>query len=164
MPEVFRGERVSLRWRRENYSNTGDKRFFKNTSGRADFGRDRREKIPKPHGHPLWDGGVYPEEATDTCRDRRRRKWAAEKLSQPGDEAVLHGRRFLSTHVPDVAPQEMVDLLPRNEINLPLVREDDRNEFRSVCDRPNPNCVHVSPTHEWITGRAKWEHGGCRRT
>jgi len=155
MPEVFaaNGYRTMATGK---LFHTGDKRFFQEYQRSGGFGPRPAKKISQPHGHPLWDWGVYPE-SDDDMPDRKAAKWAAEKLSQPGDEPFFMGVGFYRPHVPMYAPQKWFDLHPRNEIQLPLVREDDRNDLSQYAIDLT-NLRHVSPTHEWITGAGQWEH------
>ncbi|WP_345324863.1 sulfatase [Novipirellula rosea] len=135
---------------------TGDKRFFQEYQPSGGFGPRPEKKISQPHGHPLWDWGVYPED-DDQMPDMKAAKWAVKQLETNHDKPFFMGVGFYRPHVPMYAPQKWFDMHPLKDIQLPLVREDDRDDLSQYAIDLT-NLMHVSPTHDWVTEAGQWEH------
>ncbi|TWU28833.1 sulfatase [Novipirellula artificiosorum] len=135
---------------------TGDKRFFQEYQPSGGFGPRPEKKISQPHGHPLWDWGVYPEDE-DLMPDMKAAKWAVNQLEKKHDQPFFMGVGFYRPHVPMYAPQKWFDMHPRTEVKLPRVKEDDRNDLSQYAIDLT-NLEHVSPTHQWVTEAGQWEH------
>ncbi|EMI16848.1 choline sulfatase [Rhodopirellula maiorica SM1] len=135
---------------------TGDKRFFQDYKPSGGFGPRPEQKISQPHGHPLWDWGVYPED-DNQMPDVKAAKWAVKQLDTEHDKPFFMGVGFYRPHVPMYAPQKWFDMHPLKDIQLPLVREDDRNDLSQYAIDLT-NLEHVSPTHDWVTEAGQWEH------
>jgi len=137
-----------------------DERFFQEYGGRmGGMGPRPKEKISQPHGHPLWDWGAYPER-DDQMPDYKIAQWAVEKLgAQPADadSPFFLGVGFFRPHVPMYVPQKWFDLFPRQHIQLPLVKQDDRDDLSPYAIALT-NEKHVSPTHAWIESAGQWDH------
>lgn len=139
---------------------TGDKRFFQVYGGSlGGFGPRPKNKISQPHGHPLWDWGAYPEH-DEEMPDYRIASWAADQLKALPAESetpFFLGVGFYRPHVPMYAPRKWFDLFPRNEIKLPLVRNDDRSDLSPYAIALT-NEQHVSPEHSWVQSAGQWHH------
>lgn len=139
---------------------TGDRRFFEDYGGNfGGFGPRPEKKISQPHGHPLWDWGAYPENDGE-MPDSKIANWAVEKLrTLPKDteKPFFMGVGFYRPHVPMYAPQKWFDLFPRDQIKLPLVKLDDRNDLSDYAIALT-NDKHVSPLHSWVQSAGQWEH------
>ena len=139
---------------------TGDKRFFQEHAGSmGGFGPRPKEKISQPHGHPLWDWGAYPERDED-MPDFKIANWAVEQLgSLPArsEQPFFMGVGFYRPHVPMYAPKKWFDLFPRDQIQLPIVRDDDRDDISPYAIALT-NEKHVSPEHSWVESAGQWEH------
>lgn len=155
MPEVFakHGYRTMATGK---LFHTGDKRFFQQYQPSGGFGPRPKKKISQPHGHPLWDWGAYPED-DNLMPDMKAAKWAVEKLSEEYDKPFFMGVGFYRPHVPMYAPQKWFDMHPRSGIQLPLVKDDDRNDLSQYAIDLT-NLEHVSPTHKWVEGAGQWDH------
>ncbi len=135
----------------------GDQRFFQEYGGNnGGFGPRPEKKISQPHGHPLWDWGVYPENDED-MPDTKAAAWAAEKLAQEYEKPFFMGVGFYRPHVPMYAPQKWFDLHPRDAIQLPEILESDREDL-SAYAIDLTNVKHVSPEHAWVKSAGQWEH------
>ncbi|WP_404305157.1 sulfatase [Neorhodopirellula lusitana] len=135
---------------------SGDRRFFDRYQPSGGFGPTPAEKISQPHGHPLWDWGAYPEEE-DLMPDMKAARWAADQLSAQHDKPFFMGVGFYRPHVPMYAPQKWFDLHPLADIQLPLVRDNDRDDLSQYAVDLT-NLKHVSPTHDWVTKAGQWKH------
>lgn len=138
----------------------GDKRFFQEYGGSfGGFGPRPKKKISQPHGHPLWDWGAFPDR-DEEMPDFKIAQWAASKLkSLPAnsDKPFFMGVGFYRPHVPMFAPKKWFDLFPRDQIKLPLVKEDDRNDLSDYAIALT-NEKHVSPEHAWVKSAGQWDH------
>ncbi|MGB7326002.1 MAG: sulfatase [Rubripirellula sp.] len=155
MPEVFADAGYKTMATGKLF-HTGDKRFFQQYQPSGGFGPRPEKKISQPHGHPLWDWGVYPEDE-NAMPDMKAAKWAVEQLEADHDRPFFMGVGFYRPHVPMYAPQKWFDMHPKNEIQLPLVQDDDRADLSQYAIDLT-NLEHVSPTHQWVTGAGQWEH------
>lgn len=139
---------------------TRDKRFFQEYGGNmGGFGPRPKTKISQPHGHPLWDWGAYPDRDED-MPDYKIAQWAVEKLKEQPDDSsspFFLGVGFFRPHVPMYAPKKWFDLFPRDQVKLPLVRKDDRNDLSPYAIALT-NEMHVSPEHAWIESAGEWAH------
>ncbi|MCO8121293.1 sulfatase [Stieleria sp. TO1_6] len=155
MPEVFAANGYETLATGKLF-HTGDKRFFQKYQPSGGFGPRPEKKISQPHGHPLWDWGVYPE-SDDQMPDIKAATWAAEQLQAKHTKPFFMGVGFYRPHVPMYAPQKWFDLHPRAGIQLPLVREDDRADLSQYAIDLT-NLKHVSPTHQWMVDSGQWDH------
>ncbi|MEM1295292.1 MAG: sulfatase [Verrucomicrobiota bacterium] len=136
---------------------TGDKRFFQEYgSNNGGFGPRPKKKISQPHGHPLWDWGIYPENDAD-MPDMKSAKWAAEKLAQDYEKPFFMGVGFYRPHVPMYTPPKWFGLHPRDTIQLPEILDGDRDDLSEYAVNLT-NLKHVSPEHDWVTSAGQWEH------
>lgn len=135
---------------------TGDKRFFQEYQPSGGFGPIPKKKISQPHGHPLWDWGVYPDD-DDAMPDMKAAKWAVSQLESKHDKPFFMGVGFYRPHVPMYAPQKWFDMHPIENVKLPLILEGDRNDLSQYAIDLT-NLKHVSPTHVWMTEARQWEH------
>lgn len=82
--------------------------------------------------HPLLDWGVHPEDGDDSVRgDHRVATWAEQQLAELGedrDQPFFLAVGFFLPHVPLYATQQWFDLYPEDEVELPTIREDDRDD------------------------------------
>lgn len=155
MPEVFAANGYKTLATGKLF-HSRDKRFFEQYQPSGGFGPRPEKKISQPHGHPLWDWGAYPED-DEQMPDLKAAKWAVGQLQQKHDKPFFMGVGFYRPHVPMYAPQKWFDLHPRNTIQLPMVKDDDRSDLSPYAISLT-NTNHVSPTHKWVTSAGQWEH------
>lgn len=112
------------------------------------------EPIVKNTGHPLVDWGVYPE-SDDQQDDWKIADWAIEQLKNPPeDQPFFLSVGFRHPHVPLYATQEWFDLYPADELLLPVVRGDDREDIPDFSwylhwDLPEPRLAWLKMHHQW---------------
>ena len=133
-----------------------DKRFFQEYRPTGGFGPRPKKKISQPHGHPLWDWGVFPDD-DNLMPDMKCAKWAVEQLNKKHDKPFFMGVGFYRPHVPMFATKKWFDMHPRDQIKLPAVRKNDLKDLSQYAIDLT-NLEHVSPTHKWVTGAGQWEH------
>lgn len=135
----------------------GDKRFFQSYAGSfGGFGPRPDEKISQPHGHPLWDWGAYPD-SDEEMPDSRISEWAEGQLKRDFEKPFFLAVGFYRPHVPMFVPQRWFDQHPRENIQLPRVRADDRLDLSDYAIHLT-NLKHVSPEHAWVQQSGQWEH------
>lgn len=120
------------------------------------FGPTPEKKISQPHGHPLWDWGAYPDQ-TEKMPDDKVAEWAVEQLGKDYDKPFFMGVGFFRPHVPMYVPQEWFEQHPRDQIELPEIRENDRDDL-SPYARDLTTLEHVAPLHSWVTESGEWDH------
>ena len=155
MPEVFADHGYKTMAAGKIY-HRGDKRFFQEYLPTGGFGPRPPKKISQPHGHPLWDWGIFPDD-DNLMPDMKCAKWAVDQLSQKHDKPFFMGVGFYRPHVPMFATKKWFDMHPKNKIKLPAVRKNDLKDLSQYAIDLT-NLEHVSPTHEWVTGAGQWEH------
>ena len=155
MPEVFADHGYKTMAAGKIY-HRGDKRFFQEYLPTGGFGPRPPKKISQPHGHPLWDWGIFPDD-DNVMPDMKCAKWAADQLSQKHDKPFFMGVGFYRPHVPMFATKKWFDMHPKDKIKLPAVPNDDLKDLSQYAIDLT-NLEHVSPTHEWVTGAGQWVH------
>lgn len=134
----------------------GDKRFFQDYFPSGGFGPRPKQKISQPHGHPLWDWGAFPD-TDEEMPDMKAATWAVDQLSQEYDKPFFMGVGFYRPHVPMYAPKPWFDMHPQDQIELPRVLENDRDDLSEYAINLT-NLEHVSPQHSWIVSAGQWRH------
>ena len=104
-----------------------DKRFFQEYLPTGGFGPKPKKKISQPHGHPLWDWGIFPDD-DNLMPDMKCAKWAVEQLKKKHDKPFFMGVGFYRPHVPMYASQKWFDMHPREKINPPRLRKTHRRD------------------------------------
>ena len=155
MPEVFADHGYKTMAAGKIY-HTRDHRFFQSYKPTGGFGPRPKKKISQPHGHPLWDWGIFPDD-DNLMPDMKCAKWAVDQLSQKHDKPFFMGVGFYRPHVPMFATKKWFDMHPKDKIKLPAVRGDDLKDLSQYAIDLT-NLEHVSPTHKWVTGAGQWEH------
>jgi arylsulfatase A-like enzyme len=155
MPEVFADHGYKTMAAGKIY-HTRDHRFFQIYKSTGGFGPRPQKKISQPHGHPLWDWGIFPDD-DNVMPDMKCAKWAVDQLGQKHDKPFFMGVGFYRPHVPMFATKKWFDMHPENQIMLPAVLGDDLKDISQYAIDLT-NLEHVSPTHEWVTGAGQWEH------
>lgn len=112
------------------------------------------QPIVKNTGHPLIDWGVYPDEDTQQD-DWKVADWAIEQLKNPPKkDPFFLSVGFRHPHVPLYATQKWFDLYPEDEVLLPVVRADDRDDIPFFSwylhwDLPEPRLAWLMMNQEW---------------
>ncbi|MFP4342249.1 MAG: sulfatase [Cyclobacteriaceae bacterium] len=118
------------------------------------FGPRPEEPFVKETKHPLVDWGVYP--AQDEMQDDWKiADWAIEHLKNPPkDKPFLMTVGFRHPHVPLYASQPWFDLYPEEDLLLPVVRGDDRDDIPDFSwylhwHLPEPRLAFLKMHHQW---------------
>ena len=122
----------------------------------AGKGRPERTiaRLPEAGRHPAMDWGVFPDKDEDTP-DWRIASSAIEALkSAPSDRPFFIAAGFRLPHVPCFAPQPWFDLYPAASLQMPAVKEDDRDDLPKFADflhwrLPEPRLSTLRDYNEW---------------
>lgn len=137
------------------HGSTKHANHFQTFGPRSSGGPKPPKKISYPMGHPLWDWGAFPER-DDQMPDLNLANWTADRLAEDHDKPFLMACGFFRPHVPMYAPQKWFDMYPRDEVMLPEVRENDRED---VPQYGRDMTVGVTPPpHGWIVEHGEWRH------
>ena len=96
----------------------------------ASVGARPEQKIipPTPGGdHPLMDWGTFPHRDEDKG-DWAVASWAVEKLAEKPQEPFFLSAGFFLPHVPCYATEPWFDLYPEQDLELPSIPADDRDD------------------------------------
>ena len=111
-------------------------------------------RLPGPNRHPAMDWGPYPENAEDTP-DWNIAKSAISAIERaPAEKPFFIAAGFRLPHVPCFAPQAWFDLYPDAGLQMPPVKEDDRDDLPKFADflhwkLPEPRLVTLRAMDEW---------------
>ncbi|CAN5278514.1 sulfatase [soil metagenome] len=117
------------------------------------FPRPEKPFVEKT-GHPLVDWGVFPEEDSQQD-DWKIADWAIEQLKNPPkDKPFFLSVGFHHPHVPLYATQKWFDLYPMEDVLLPEMRGDDRDDIPPFAwylhwDLPEPRLAWLQMHNEW---------------
>ncbi|MDZ4289152.1 MAG: sulfatase [Prosthecobacter sp.] len=110
-------------------------------------------KLPEPR-HPAMDWGPFPEKDADHG-DYQIAMAAVGALEQaPKDQPFFIAAGFRLPHVPCFAPQAWFDLYPDATLQMPPVKEDDRDDLPKFADflhwkLPEPRLSTLRKYNEW---------------
>ncbi|MDY3552297.1 sulfatase [Gemmata sp. JC717] len=115
--------------------------------------RPKAKFVDTPDPHPLVDWGAFPEKDED-CFDHDVATWAVKHLKDRPNGPWLLAVGFQHPHVPCYAPQKWFDLYPADQLVLPNVKDDDRDDlprFASYLHWKLPE-----PRLKWLRGAKQW--------
>lgn len=110
--------------------------------------------LPGPDRHPGMDWGAFPEKAEETP-DWHIASSAISAIERaPADKPFFIAAGFRLPHVPCFAPQTWFDLYPDPELQMPAVKEDDRDDLPKFADflhwkLPEPRLSTLRVMNEW---------------
>jgi choline-sulfatase len=102
----------------------------------------------------LWDYGPqqYDEQKFGDFVDAA---WAIEQLHQEYEKPFLLAVGLYRPHVPWYAPQRFFDARPVDQVQLPLVRSDDREDLPAAAVKLTSN--PTPPSHNWFVSHKQWK-------
>ena len=102
----------------------------------------------------LWDFGPqqYEEEKFSDFVDA---SWAIEKLQIKREKPFFLAVGFYRPHVPWYAPQRFFDDRPRSAVQVPVVRDDDRDDLPAGALQLTNN--PLPPSHKWFVETDHWK-------
>ena len=101
----------------------------------------------------LWDFGAQTYDEA-LFQDRVTAAWGAEVIKNAGDDPFLLAIGFYRPHVPFYAPKRVLDQIPLSEIDLPVVRKNDRDDLPSIVDELTK--APAAPDHAWFVDSGHW--------
>lgn len=115
--------------------------------------RPKVKFVNTPDKNPLVDWGVYPPKDEDQD-DWKVADWAIQQLKSPPKKPFFLGVGFRHPHVPCYAPQQYFDLYPEADVQLPPVKDDDRDDLPRFA-----SYLHWSlpePRLKWLRESKQW--------
>lgn len=86
-----------------------------------------KNRVETPAKHPLVDWGTFPHQDEDKG-DWQIASWAVERLNEKPSEPFFLSVGFFLPHVPCYATQKWFDLYPSHSLELPPIKEKDRDD------------------------------------
>lgn len=118
------------------------------------FGPVPEQKLTEAPGLQLWDWGPFPEDENE-MPDTKVADWVIERLGQKQDRPFLLVAGFWRPHVPMFAPPRWFEPFPLDKIQLPLTRDDDRNDLSEYAMALTIGLP--APRHEWFVEHNQWQ-------
>lgn len=101
----------------------------------------------------LWDFG--PQSYDETLfQDHADATWAIKQLEEKSDQPFFLSVGFYRPHVPLYAPARVFHQIPESEIDLPVVKPDDRDDIPPIINQLIAS--RYSPTHDWFVQTENW--------
>ncbi|MGY8767140.1 MAG: sulfatase [Pirellulales bacterium] len=113
----------------------------------------KKKLVDTPAKHKLVDWGVFPHEDEDKG-DYKVASWAVEQLDAKPQEPFFMSVGFFLPHVPCYATQKWFDLYPEDELELPKVKFDDRDDTPRFSwymhwKLPEPRLKYLQEERQW---------------
>lgn len=117
------------------------------------FGPLPEKKLSQAESVKLWDWG--PLELDDSeMPDRKIADWVGQRLRKDHDQPFLMVAGFWRPHVPMYAPSRWFDLFPEQDVVLPLVDPNDRNDLSEYAKTLTSGLP--APPHQWFVKNNAW--------
>ncbi|MEW4456222.1 sulfatase [Bremerella sp. JC817] len=115
--------------------------------------RPAKKLVNTPAAHPLVDWGVFPHKDEDKG-DYQVASWAVDTLNNKPQEPFCLSVGFFLPHVPCYATQKWFDLYPEDELQLPEIIENDRDDtprfsWNLHWKLPEPRLKFLKDDHQW---------------
>lgn len=99
------------------------------------------------------DWGVFPAEDS-ILGDYQVASWAIDQMKSELDQPFFLGVGFRRPHVPCLVPQKWFDLYPEDQLQLPVVKDDDRTDLPKFSDYlywslPEPRLAWLKKENQW---------------
>jgi arylsulfatase A-like enzyme len=111
-------------------------------------------KLPAEARHPAMDWGPHPENEADHGDYQIAAAAVGALAKAPKDQPFFIAAGFRLPHVPCFAPQAWFDLYPDQGLQMPAVKDDDRNDLPKFADflhwkLPEPRLSTLRQYNEW---------------
>ena len=117
------------------------------------FGPLPAKKLSALEGLRLWDWGPFPEDES-RMPDTKIADWVGDKLKQKHERPFLLVAGFWRPHVPMYAPPRWFEPFPPDQVQLPKVLENDRDDLSDYAK--TLTIGHPAPRHEWFVEHDAW--------
>jgi len=117
------------------------------------FGPYPEKKLSYPKGLKAWDWGPFPEDDS-AMPDKKVADWVIERLKQKHDKPFFAVAGIWRPHVPMFAPPKWFERFPLEQIKLPKVLDNDRDDL-------SPYALDLTiglpaPRHSWFLEGDRW--------
>jgi arylsulfatase A-like enzyme len=113
-----------------------DQRLVKELNGLWDFGPQ------------AYDEGLFQDHLDAT--------WAIEQMKSKGEKPFFLAIGFYRPHVPFYSPTRVFKQIPRDEIDLPPVKANDRDDLPKIVDQVT--VPPAAPKHSWFVESGEWKN------
>lgn len=115
--------------------------------------RPPKPLVHTPANHPLVDWGTFPHK-DEQKQDWKVASWAVDKINSHPQEPFFLSVGFFLPHVPCYATQKWFDLYPEDQLVLPPVQENDRDDTPRFSwylhwDLPEPRLKFLRKANQW---------------
>jgi arylsulfatase A-like enzyme len=115
--------------------------------------RPKTKFVTTPDPNPLVDWGIFPDRDEDQD-DWKVADWAIEHLRKPPNGSFFLSVGFRHPHVPCYASKKWFDLYPEKTLQLPPVKDDDRDDLPRFASYlhwslPEPRLAWLKEHHQW---------------
>ncbi len=115
--------------------------------------RPKKKLVDTPAAHPLVDWGTFPHKDEDKG-DYQVASWAVDTLNNKPKEPFCLSVGFFLPHVPCYATQKWFDLYPEDELQVPEIMENDREDTPRFSwylhwKLPEPRLKFLKDDQEW---------------
>ena len=117
--------------------------------------KDERIHKDSPSKTKLWDFGPQDYEEEEHS-DYQVASWCIQKLKNHSDDPFFMAIGFYRPHVPLFAPRSYFESRPLNEVLLPKIKLNDRDDLPEAALKliHNP----LPPSHSWFVKSGKWKN------
>ncbi len=104
----------------------------------------------------LWDFGAQSYEES-LFQDYADASWGMDVIKEhdTSEQPFFLAVGFYRPHVPLYSPTRIFEQIPRNEIDLPVVKEDDRDDLPAIVDELT--IAPAAPTQDWFVKSGRWK-------
>lgn len=117
------------------------------------FGPLPDKKLSALEGLRLWDWGPFSEDES-RMPDTKIADWVSDKLKQKHERPFLLVAGFWRPHVPMYAPPCWFEPFPPDQVQLPKVLKNDRDDLSDYAK--TLTIGHPAPRHEWFLEHDAW--------
>ncbi|HJZ58837.1 MAG TPA: sulfatase [Gemmataceae bacterium] len=115
--------------------------------------RPKTKFVQTPDPIALMDWGAFPDRDED-CFDYDVATWAVQQLKSPPKAPFFLAVGFQHPHVPCYAPQKWFDLYPDATLQMPRVKDDDRDDLPRFASYlhwklPEPRLKWLKENNQW---------------
>jgi choline-sulfatase len=108
----------------------------------------------KEGANGLWDFGpqAYDEKL---FQDHADATWASNEIGTKREKPFFLAIGFYRPHVPFYSPTRVFNQIPEHEIDLPPVKEDDRDDLPAIAGELTK--ALAAPSHSWFVESGQWK-------
>ncbi|MDG2222580.1 MAG: sulfatase [Rubripirellula sp.] len=131
-----------------------ENQYFQDYGGTlGGFGPFPEQKLSQADSVKLWDWGPLDVDDAE-MPDRKIADWVGQRLQKDHDQPFFLVAGFWRPHVPMYAPSRWFDLFPEQDVSLPLVAPNDRDDLSDYAKTLTIGLP--APRHQWFVENNAW--------